>query len=136
MHREIEENNRIIELPGVKIIAGPGTFIVKKLKTIKKIEEMNRHCCRYHVEEDLEKYIVKIEMPGVKKEDIKLYVSENAISLNAKVSIKLPWFPEKYKVKINLENSIESERVKAKYESGILIVELPKKKVPREVEIE
>ncbi|MCS7364759.1 MAG: Hsp20/alpha crystallin family protein [archaeon GB-1867-035] len=135
MHKDVEENHHIIELPGAKIVAGPGIFIVKKFKTVKEIGEVDR-CCRHHIEEDIEKYTVKIEMPGVKKDDIKLYVSESAISLNAKPSIKMPWTPETYKVKIKLANSIDSERVKAKYESGILIVELPKKKVPREVEIE
>lgn len=135
MGREFEEVHRVIEFPGVKIIAGPKMLVFKKLKTIKEIDEIDR-CCRYHIEEDVEKYTVKIEIPGVKKEDIKLYVSDNALSLNAKPTIKMPWTPEIYRVKISLANFIDSGKVKAKYENGILIVELFKKKMPRKVEVE
>lgn len=135
MRREIEEDHRVIELPGVKIVAGPRTFILKKFKTFKEVEEIEK-CCRYHIEEDIDKYIVKIEMPGVKKDDIKLYVSENALNLSAKPTIKMPWSPEVYKVHIKLANSVDTERVKAKYENGILIVELYKRKMPKEIKVE
>lgn len=135
MFEDMRKSSRIIKLPGVKIVSGPGMFIIKTLKTLGDVEEIS-HCCKHHIEEDVVKYTVKIELPGVKREDIKLYVSENAISLNAKPSIKMPWTPETYRFKVNLANSIDNENVKAKYQNGILIVELPKKRVPKKVKVE
>jgi len=91
---------------------------------------------RYQIKEEDDKYIVTVELPGVKKEDIKLYVNENAISISAKTSVEIVGRKEEYKYKIKLEDPVEPESAKAKYFEGLLTIELRKKKIGREVEVE
>ncbi|RLF22039.1 MAG: hypothetical protein DRN15_10080 [Thermoprotei archaeon] len=82
---------------------------------------------RYHVEEKPEEYIVYVELPGVKKEDIELYASDHMIFVRAKSSIKLPSSPEAIELPIRLEDSIDVDAVHAKYENGLLTVRAPKR---------
>ena len=94
---------------------------------------------RTQVEEKNGETVVYFEIPGVKKEDIGLYVSEKALRLKAKVSEearKFPWTPEEYRKSIYLPTPIDVERVKSKYENGILTVTLPKKVSGKRITIE
>jgi len=111
------------------IIGGIGIPIIK-MKTYKYEAE------RSNIKDEGDKYIVTLEMPGVRKEDIKLYVNERIIEATAKPSIKLPGGEREYKYKIKLEDPVEVESVKAKYFEGLLIIELPKKRTGREVKVE
>ncbi|MCX8169432.1 MAG: Hsp20/alpha crystallin family protein [Candidatus Methanomethylicia archaeon] len=121
--KRIEKDIRIV-------IGGLGFPFMKILKT--ECDEMGR----YHIKDEGDKYIVTVELPGVRKEDIKLYVSEKMVSVYAKTSIKLPHGKEEYRYKVKLEEIVEVENVKAKYFEGLLTIELPKKKIGREVKIE
>jgi len=128
---EKKKEAKIIKLPGVKLIAAPGTFMIKTTLT-----EEETNSCRHHVEEDVDKYTIKIEIPGTRKEDVKLYMNENTIILKATPTIKMPWTPETYRVKIKLENTVNPEEAKAKYEYGILTITIPKRKITKEISIE
>jgi HSP20 family protein len=111
------------------IIGGMGIPIIK-MKTYKYEAE------RSNIKDEGDKYIVTLEMPGVRREDIKLYVNEKTIEATAKPSTKLPGGEREYKYKIKLEDPVEVEGVKAKYFEGLLIIELPKKRTGREVKVE
>jgi HSP20 family protein len=115
---------------GVGIFIGGIGIPIIKMKTYKYEAE------RSNIKDEGDKYIVTLEMPGVKKEDIKLYVNEKTIEATAKPSTKLPGGEREYKYKIKLEDPVEVEGVKAKYFEGLLIIELPKKKTGREVKVE
>ena len=131
-HHE-DQTQKVYKLPGVSIITSPGTLIIKAGRTT---EEEITGRCKHHITETEEKYIIQAEIPGTKKEDIKIYTNSNIISIKAKPYIKLPWTPEEYRAKIKLENQTEPEKAKAKYEDGILTIEIPKKNEVKELPIE
>jgi HSP20 family protein len=115
---------------GVGIFIGGIGIPIIKMKTYKYEAE------RCNIKDEGDKYIVTLEMPGVRREDIKLYVNEKTIEATAKPSTKLPGGEREYKYKIKLEDPVEVEGVKAKYFEGLLIIELPKKRTGREVKVE
>jgi HSP20 family protein len=65
--------------------------------------------------------IIVLEMPGVKKEDIKLYASEYFVEVQSTDPKR------KYHKTIELPKEIDIERVKSKFNNGILEITLNKK---------
>jgi HSP20 family protein len=94
--------------------------------------------------------IFRAEMPGVKKEDIKISVDENSISVSGKGERKKEEKREDYyyaeraygswERTLALPTKVKTEEVKAKYENGVLEVSLPKveeaKPKAKEIKIE
>lgn len=91
-------------------------------------------------------YMVAAELPGMKKEDIKINIHENTLRLSGE---RKPFPEEKDKFRsefwhgpfsrsINIPDEINREKVIAKYENGILQVTLPRqeKSKAKEVKIE
>lgn len=92
---------------------------------------------RTDIKETDKEYIIEAEIPGVKKDDIKIELYDNRLTIKAEV---------KHEEKIENENFIRKERrfgscqrtfylenvkqedIKAKYEDGVLKVILPKEK--------
>jgi HSP20 family protein len=80
--------------------------------------------------------VLRSEMPGLKKKDIKVSVTENDISVSGKVERAKEEKEEDYycceraystwQRTIPLPVKVKSEQVKAKYQDGILEVTLPK----------
>lgn len=71
---------------------------------------------------DSENYYVQIELPGVKKQDIQLSVSEQSLCVRGSredVDLLGCWF---------LAHGVDEEGAKAKYENGLLSVMIPLKK--------
>ena len=66
------------------------------------------------------KIILEIALPGVKKEDIKLQTERNNFILEAQRKNL------GYELKLRVKEDIESEKTLAKYEQGLLRVELKK----------
>ncbi|MEM2137258.1 MAG: Hsp20/alpha crystallin family protein [Candidatus Methanomethylicia archaeon] len=124
-------NDEKVEKEIKMVIGGLETPIIKMFKFKHEGEQE-----RFHIKDEGEKYIITVETPGVKKEDIKIYLNEDTISITAKPSIKLPRRIEEYKYKIKLEEPIEVESAKAKYFEGILTMELLKKRIGRELKVE
>ena len=88
-------------------------------------------------------YIVAAELPGMKKEDIKINVQDKALRLSGE---RKPFSEEQSKVRseswygpfnrtINIPGEINRDNVTAKYENGILQVTLPKKEESKAQEI-
>ncbi|MEZ0535815.1 Hsp20/alpha crystallin family protein [Caldicellulosiruptoraceae bacterium PP1] len=104
---------------------------------------------RTDIKETETEYIIEAEIPGAKKDDIKIELYDNRLTIKAEV---------KHEEKVEKENFIRRERrygscqrtfyldnvkqddIKAKYEDGILKVVLPKEKPTkphmRNIEIE
>lgn len=94
--------------------------------------------------------ILRSEMPGVKKDNIKISITDDEVTLLGKVEQKKEEKEEDYYYSersysswqrtIPLPVKIKSDKVKAKYEDGVLEITLPKveeeKKKKKEIKIE
>ncbi|HID17909.1 TPA: Hsp20/alpha crystallin family protein [Candidatus Bathyarchaeota archaeon] len=90
-----------------------------------------------HVYETEDEVVVTIDLPYVKKEDIRLSASENMLKIEApaRERIKLSrWGPyqrevefEYFRRTITLPAVIDPEKARARFKDGILQVTLPKK---------
>jgi len=94
---------------------------------------------KLEVSEDDKAYTIKAEIPGVKKEDIKLSVDGNLVSISAEVKKetekkegKKVVHSERYYGQVSrsftLTKEVEQGAAKAKYTDGVLEAVLPKKK--------
>ncbi len=100
------------------------------------------------IEEDKDNYIVRAELPGMRKENIKISVRGSLLSLSGerayesedkgKTYHRIERSYGKFVRHINLPNEIDESKVKATYQDGILTVTLPKPEAarPKEVEID
>jgi HSP20 family protein len=100
------------------------------------------------IEEDKDSFIVKAELPGMKKEDIKISVRGNILSLvgerkygseeKNKTYHRIERAYGKFVRTITLPTEVENDKVKAAYQDGILTITLPKPETmkPKEVEID
>jgi len=90
------------------------------------------------VAEDDKAYIVRAEIPGVKKDDIKVAVEGNQVSISAEVKKekeekegKKVIRSERYYGKVyrsfSLDHDVDQDAVKARYSDGMLELTLPKK---------
>lgn len=101
----------------------------------------------YRIEEDDKNYIIEMDMPGVKKEDLEIGIKENILSISAKrkKAVKSENGESKEEVISSYEQSfnistkgIDVENIAANLNNGVLVVTLPKKeelKYEKKIEI-
>ncbi|EKV58023.1 Hsp20/alpha crystallin family protein [Brachyspira hampsonii] len=101
----------------------------------------------YRIEEDDKNYIIEMDMPGVKKEDLEIGIKENILSISAKrkKAVKTENGESKEEVISSYEQSfnistkgIDVENIAANLNNGVLMVTLPKKeelKYEKKIEI-
>ncbi len=99
------------------------------------------------VEETENSFLIKAEVPGIKKEDIKVTIDEDGITISGerkkdkeekgKTYHRIEMAYGKFKRYIPFPREVEPDKAKAKYKEGILHIEIPKseKAKPKEVEI-
>lgn len=90
---------------------------------------------RVDIREDEEKYILEAELPGIKKEEIVLEAKDNILTISIEKNEKIDEEKENYIIKerrygsmsrsFSIDN-VNIEKIKAKFENGILSVTLPK----------
>ena len=90
-----------------------------------------------HISETEDELIVTIDLPYVRKEDIKLSAGEDTLKIEAPIRKRLRvnrWGPYQREVEfecfrrtIRLPVNVEPEKARAKFKDGILQVSLPKK---------
>lgn len=89
------------------------------------------------INETKEHYLVTFDMPGVKKEDIKIEIQGNELvisgerqsefkEMNADTVIRHERVYGKFERKFELPNTINADKITAQYENGVLNVALPK----------
>ncbi len=89
------------------------------------------------VAETEQNYVVKAEIPGVKKEDIKVEISGNQVSVSAEVKQEKEtgsggmirserYYGQQYR-SFTLPQEVDDSKAEAKYENGVLQLTLPKK---------
>jgi HSP20 family protein len=98
--------------------------------------------------QDSDNFTVKAELPGLKKEDIKLSLHDGVLTLSGerraekahdeKGSLRNERFFGHFERSINLPMQVDGTRVNASYEDGVLTVTLPKAEAakPRQIEIQ
>lgn len=96
--------------------------------------------------EDDGKINIIAELPGVKKEDIKLTIEDNIITLEGekkrfeqsdeKNYLRKERVCGKFKRKFTLPESIDNQKVNAEFNDGILTIELGKLEAPAKIEKE
>jgi HSP20 family protein len=90
------------------------------------------------VQEDDKAYVVKAEIPGVNKEDIKVSIEGNQVSMSAELKkekeekedskvIRSERYYGKAFRSFSLAESVDEAKSSAKYENGVLELTLPKK---------
>ena len=82
-------------------------------------------------------YELQIDLPGVKKEDIKIEMNKNLINISVSISKSSDEENKKYIIKerftgeikrsFNIGEDIDEDNINASFENGILYLNLPKK---------
>lgn len=90
------------------------------------------------IRETDDNYIIDVDLPGFKKEDIKIDITDGYLNISAKMNSKYEDKKEKYIRKeryfgecsrsFYVGDDIETESVNATYKDGILSLEIPKVK--------
>jgi HSP20 family protein len=90
-----------------------------------------------------DKFVITVELPGVRKEDIKLRVTEDTVYIEAQIrrekeleeegAIRIERYYSGYRRVIRLPEEVIPEKAKARYNNGVLEIELPKK-APKKTE--
>jgi HSP20 family protein len=103
-----------------------------------------------NVIEKADSFNLELAAPGLKKEDFKINVNENVLTISAEKKVENEEVKDKFtrkefsyssfKRSFTLAKSIDGEKINAAYNEGILSIELPKKeeakpKEPRLVEV-
>jgi HSP20 family protein len=103
-----------------------------------------------NITETNEGYRLEMMLPGRKKEDFRINMDRNLLTISyekkeeqetndQEKSIRREFSFESFKRTFTLDEKIDAEKISAKYENGILMLELPKKEElkvqPKEIEI-
>jgi HSP20 family protein len=100
------------------------------------------------IEESNDNFLVKVEVPGLKKDDIKIAVRGNMLTVSGerkqetetknKTFHRIERSYGKFSRTISLPSDVEPDKVKASYKDGILTITLPKPEStkPKEIEVE
>ncbi len=97
------------------------------------------------VKETDDRYIVRMDIPGVNKKDIKIEVTDNTLIVSGerkeeKEEKEASYYRREiaygsfYRA-IQLPSDIDPEKINAKYENGVLVIEIPKSEKARKREI-
>jgi HSP20 family protein len=92
---------------------------------------------RMDMSETDQAYVVKAEIPGAKKEDIKVAIDGNEVTISAEVQKKEEtttgnmlrserYYGQQYR-SFSLPQDVDDEKAEAKYQDGVLELTLPKK---------
>lgn len=99
------------------------------------------------MDESQEAYTISAELPGLKKEDIKITIADNKVIIGGEVSEEKETQEKNYYLKervrgkfsraFALPTAIDANKVDASYKDGILVLTLPKveEAKPREITI-
>lgn len=85
--------------------------------------------------------VVRIELPGIEKEDIHINITDNEIEVKSRkkrsIERKKKGFysyessAQQFYKKMSLPAVVDSSKAKASYKNGVLVVRIPKKKVKK-----
>lgn len=91
------------------------------------------------VYEDKDSYHARFELPGVKKEDVKVEVQDRLLTVTAERREKSEAGEQAYSLSrsVSVPDGIQAENIHAKLEDGVLTVTLPKQenRKPKLIEV-
>ncbi|MBY0452833.1 MAG: Hsp20/alpha crystallin family protein [Bdellovibrionaceae bacterium] len=100
------------------------------------------------VSETAEHYFMTVDLPGMKKEDVKIELADNVLTVsgerkrerNTDANAKVQLYEKSYgffKRSFTLPTTVEESKIEARYENGVLELYLPKTSAakPRQIEI-
>jgi HSP20 family protein len=100
------------------------------------------------ITEDKDQYVLKADLPGLKKEDIKISVQEDVLTIegerqsetvteNKKVH-RVERSYGRFTRSLNLGNQVDSSKIKANYKDGVLELIVPKAeaKKPQSIDVQ
>jgi HSP20 family protein len=97
------------------------------------------------VKELPDKFVLKVDLPGIKKEDIKLEVSDNILTISGERKEEKEEKEAQYYRReivygsfyrsIQLPPNVDPEKITAKLENGVLTIEIPKTEKAKAKEI-
>ena len=79
-------------------------------------------------EDESGNYCLELELPGIKKEDVKISVENNILEIKAERKDRNTLVARKY----TLSKNVDSDKISAKMEDGILTIILPPKNQEKE----
>lgn len=100
------------------------------------------------IEEDKDSILVKAEIPGLKKDEIKVTVRDNMLSISGerkqeqevkdRVYHRIERSYGKFSRRISLPVAVDADKIKANYQDGILHITLPKPESikPKQIDVE
>jgi HSP20 family protein len=99
------------------------------------------------ITEDKDSFVLSAELPGVKKEDVKISVRDNTLTIEGEKKstsekkdddyYRNERFFGKFTRSFTLNSEVDTDKIKADFEHGVLTVSLPKteKVKPRQIAI-
>lgn len=83
------------------------------------------------ISESKDHYLASFDMPGVKKEDIKIEVQGNQLVVTGErrideVNLRQERMYGKFERTFNLPTTVDTEKIEAHYENGVLSIAIPK----------
>jgi len=106
-------------------------------KSMKGFGHLEWRFTNYELVDEGDKYIIEMELPGVDKKDIEINVVDHMLEINVKKREEIKKEEEGYYISkkyytgfretISLPADADTESIKAKYNNGILRIEIGKK---------
>jgi HSP20 family protein len=100
------------------------------------------------VYEDKDNFVVKAELPGMKKEDIDVSLHDGSLSISGERKSEEKWenaevyraerFFGRFQRTVALPSSVDAAKIKAQYKDGVLTVTLPKAEEakPKQIDVQ
>ncbi len=101
---------------------------------------------RYNVKGTTDAYEVRVEMPGVAKDGVKIDLDDSILTLRGDRAATVPegfktlhreLSPLSYLLRLRLNTPVNEDQMTAKFEDGVLVLSLPIKEVakPRQIPV-
>lgn len=101
---------------------------------------------RYNVKGAADAYEVRVEMPGVAKDGVKIDLDDNVLTLRGDRTASVPegyktlhreLSPLSYLLRLRLNTPVNEDKMTAKFEDGVLVLSLPIKEAakPRQIPV-
>lgn len=106
--------------------------------------ESNRFIPLTDIAEDYNEWVIYSELPGVKKEDISITFEDSHLKIEAKKELKYKSkkyakeeiYDGTFQRRFKLGRDVDSTKIDASYENGVLELRIPKKKEkPKQIEV-
>lgn len=125
------------------------SFLDNLLNDLPVVNNNSMNLPAVNISETNDNYELEFNVPGRKKEDFKITVDKNILTVSfekkeeqkeeSKQFIKREFRSNSFKRSFTLDEKINAEAINAKYENGILFLTLPKKEevkvLPKEIAI-